>query len=336
MNISKKDKLGLIAITLLVVIVVVCGCIYYFNNNVDRGNQSVSEANPQRENDTVYRTSATSKSSKEAGQIGQNLIIENVDEPIEVTFWQIGRHRKMLLQVYFDYHVVEFSVGDKSNYANEFTFEIDEDEEKKLTIFLAPDIVEDTLCHRLIFNFIPSYDEYAKDKLSAYYNTTVSDMYQLHFGELNKEIKYFDKHLAKLDAQEYYPHTSIPLILNTDISTLKKESFNGIKVPEKDYLTNVASKFSLNYVISNVEPLAETALLFITVGNQTTLINDQEYLWIDLKKDAMAVGKLSFFVPDKVGVYDVIGYVVFDPFKPMEYDPRSSVSSSIRFTIEVR
>lgn len=332
MSILRKEKFKLIAIVLLVAIIIVCGCIYYVNRN----SRSASELTLQREKDTVYRISATSKSSNEAGRIGQNLIIENMDEPIEVTFWQVGKNRKMLLQVYYDYHIVNFSVGDKGNYADEFKFEIDEDKEKKLTIFLTPDIIEDTLCHRLIFNFIPSYDEYAKDKLNAYYNTTVSDMYQLHFGELNKEIQYSDKHLAKLDAQEYYPHKSIPIMLNTDISIFEMEHFNGIMEPEKHYIVNKASEFSLNYIVSNVEPMADTALLFITVGNQETLINGKEYLWIDLKKNSMAVGKISFFVPDEVGIYDVIGYVVFDPFEPMEYDPRSSVGSSIRFTIEVK
>lgn len=288
--------------------------------------------------DSIFRVSASSFSSAKAGRIGRNIILKDLQEAIKVTFSQTGRDRNFMLHVYYDYQPVLFRVGDGKEYDDTYKFKIEMDEEISLPIFLNPEIKADSSSHRIIFTFMPSYDEYAKDKSGVAYNTSASvcQMYQLHFQKIPQKIECPISKFPITKAAQLYPYTSIPLMLNTDISNLNTHSFEGLKNPNKHYIASVNTEFPLNYIISNLSSPAETAAIFLAVGDQPIQINGQDYLWVDLESQPMALGELSFLTPKNPGLYDVVGFVIYDPFLPMGSGDISFPKTSIRFTLEVK
>lgn len=337
-NLPKSSKK--VAIILCLIVVILCSIFTYVHlGSLDIEHYDDIPANTAHDsdhnNETVFGISVSSLSSREVGRIGKNIILENISEPINLRFDQTGRNREMLLQIYYDYQSVNFRVDDGPLYQNSYLFSIRDGEEINLTIYLDPKIEVDDKYHRLIFIIIPSYNEHAKDKENPVYQGSIVRMYQLQFDSLKEDGECPESLFPLTKPEQIYPHKSIPLMLNTDISNLSLDSFSGLKNPSSYYMLEPGSIFKLNYIITNTTPPSEQALIFLTIGGNAVQINGQDYLLIDLGDGAMSVGEITVTVPQEEGLYDVIGYVVYNPFSPLENGIRSFPKPSIRFTVEI-
>ena len=90
------------------------------------------------------------------------------------------------------------------------------------------------------------------------------------------------------------------------------------------------------YNISNIE--FDSALIILTVGFEQTNINEKIYEVVELNQsNSVFNDSFEFVAPSEPGKYEVIAYLVHDPFKTMQSTDlsNSTVGHSQRFTLEV-
>lgn len=322
---------------ILTILLSLVSCSYDQAKNKNKEGTVISPYEPINSHEgTTFGFSAMTDSTSEAGRIDSNLVIEDLNEPITINFGQVGKDRKVIMHVYYDFLPVNFKVGSEGNFDNNFKFELKDRTEIGITLLLDPDINMDNQAHKIMFEFTPGYDEYAMDKLDSAYKPSISNLYQLHFGEYIEFPKIPQSNYPLDTPNNYYDHSFAGLMLNTDISNLSAKEYSGVATPEKYYSVSPNKEFNLNYVITNISQPAKTALIYLTVGNQVVDINNQNYIWVDLKNSSMTVGVLTFNTPREVGLHDVIGHIVYDPFETLSHPEQSLPQSSVRFTIEVQ
>jgi hypothetical protein len=300
--------------------------------------KQVLQKKPELENPqgTTIGISVTSISSLEAGRIGSNLVIQDLDEAVVVSFGQTGRDRSVSLAVYYDYISVPFRVGAKSEFCSSYNFEIEDNANWQIPIYLDPQIEADTTVHRIIFVFTLGSDEYAKDKDDVSFDSSPTQMYQLHYKTYKENVEYNAIDNQNVDFGQHFPYRNVPFMLNTDISNLNATDYAGLRLSEKHYLVSSSSSFDLNSCITNLEKPVKLALVFLRCGNETAKINGQDYLLIDLNETPMTVSNISLELPSQYGAYDIIGYVVYEPLTPLENGDAAIPKTSNRFTIEIR
>ena len=291
-------------------------------------------SNPDYEG-SVFSLTVSSQTTKADIPGSLRLALSDINEPIDITYQQGGRDRTFVIHVYYDYKPVAFRVGETGDFDSTFVFDMDDKTGYEFPIYLDPEIQPDDQVHRLIIDFVPGYTEYAKDKEGQDAHSSFPQMYELVYrtdsGTQASESAYpLEKPASYLDRQ------SIPILLNLNAAVQGGAPYTDPVGPEKLYtLPSSSGALTMNYALSNVEPLAETALVFLTVGHQPVKVNGQDYVWLDLDWQTMSVGQCSFDAPEDPGFYDIIGYVVFDPFLPITNDERSFPSTGIRFTLEI-
>jgi len=306
-------------------------------NSLSLNDIVVTQYNPELDNpkDTLFGVSATSMSSRMAGRIGDNLVVQGIEEAIVVSFWQTGKDRNVSLAIYYDYVAVPFRVGTQGEFCDSYNFEIENNTALQIPVYLDSKIEVDTMVHRIIFVFTPGYDEYAKDKDSISFNASIPQMYQLHYENYEEDVEYIDVSNQYIDDCQHFSYASVPLMLNTDISNLNDADFSGLTLSDKYYVVSDTSSFDMNCIITNTTQSAKTALVFVTVGHSPAKINGQDYLLIDLGESSMTVCNISIDLPSQSGAYDVIGYVVYEPFTSESNDDTAFPQTSNRFTIEI-
>lgn len=297
---------------------------------------ATSEFIPTIENfeGSVFSATIATESTRNAGQIGSGLVLQNIDEPVEITFGQSGRDRNFGLTIYYDYEPIEFKVGESEQYADRYEFSIKDFQQINMPVCLSENgVVMDNRCHFLTFVFTPSPDEHAKDKKSFTYDSAQVYNYNLYFGNYDEEKEFVDSKYSLNAADKYAPYESTPLMLNT----ANNEAMNSDEVylPNKCYSVDAESLFEMNYVVSNLGGNSETAAIFLEIGNEHIDINGQEYVYVDFNDEMMAIDKLTFTTPENPGVYDVIGFVVYDPFLDVNDNLNQLPETSVRFSLEI-
>lgn len=109
-----------------------------------------------------------------------------------------------------------------------------------------------------------------------------------------------------------------------------------ISVPEKNLQVQPNEKVNLMYNISNIE--SNLALMILTVGFEQAKIDDKYYEVIELNEsNSVFNDSFDFVAPSEAGKYEVIAYLIYDPFKTMKSTSlsNSTVGHSYRFTLEV-
>lgn len=305
--------------------------------NSETNSPTSSKFTPSIENykGSVFSTVIGTDSTKNAGRIGSSLVLQNINEPIDISFGQTGRDREFGLTIYYDYRPIQFKIGREENYIDRFKFSIKDSEKINMSLYLNDsEVIPDDLCHFLTFIFTPSPNEYAKDKKNVTYNSAQVYNYNLYFNNYDESKKFVNSNYTINTPYKYYPYESNPLILNTNI-TNEIDASEEVFLPDKCYRVNTDSLFEMNYILSNPEGNSQTAILFLEIGNEHVRINDQEYIYIDLNNELMANDKLTFLTPKEPGLYDVIGFVVYDPFLDINSNLNQIPETSVRFTLEV-
>lgn len=278
---------------------------------------------------------ATSESSEQQSQYDENIVLKDSDEPVYFSIQQTGKNRKMRLLVYVDYIKQSYAVGAGSEYVDYYDFEIKDNEEIIIPLYFQFSNIDRQKSHRMIFVLIPSIDEYAKDKKQVSYNPVFTTMKQLFFEKYDDNMPCEEPDSVTINQNtSYYDINGINIILNTDISNIKNDTFEGLYLPEKHYLVEKNSKFDMYCAISNLSEPQRYALVFLTLDNKPIQIENKDYILVDLKNEPMSILELSVNLPDEIGIYDVMGYVVYNPFEPLTNGESFFVYTSPRFSVE--
>lgn len=341
----KKSKL---ISEMLVFVLVICLCSCAQNQDevtrtFNDGNKYNSEkivtidhGSLDESNDIRAWIYATSETSYEQEQSGKNIVLRNTKEPIFFSVHQTGRDRKMRLLVYMDYEGREFSIGKDNKNVNFYDIEIKNNEEIVLPIYIDFSNIDVDESHRIIFLLIPGYDQYAKDKEDITYNPAISTMYQLFFKEYTTNVRCAGKAQEEMATEmAYYDERDINILLNTDGQDAEMLFAEGMRLPEKHYLINCGDAMDMKCWISNTSVPEKYALVFLTVGNLPAQINGKDFLIFDLNNNKMGEKEIEISFPNDTGIYDTIGYVVYNPFDLMVNGESGFVYSSPRFSVEV-
>lgn len=283
----------------------------------------------------VLATSAESHSSTDEDISKNKIILSDINESIEVVFAQSSqKDMDIALHVYIDYIPVKFRVQETKDFSDIHIFSLSDAKGKTFEIYLDPTLSLAEEQHKLLIDFTVGYNSYAKDVAESSSNYSATQLYDLEISSQTEKNGFIKSLYPTEKSLRYEPYQTGSVILNTD-KEMKVGSNGEVNTPDKFYKVTPNSEFEFNYFISNMDPYADNALLFISVGHQKTLINQQEYLWIDLREGDMAVSRASFITPTEPGLYDVIGYIVYNPFEfgGLVY---CFPQTSIRFTIEVQ
>jgi hypothetical protein len=80
---------------------------------------------------------------------------------------------------------------------------------------------------------------------------------------------------------------------------------------------------------------SQNCLLFITLNYTPITINGNDYQIIQLDGEkGTANGQITIDTPNTMGLYEVIGYIIHDPFNKLSSSD-NLVKSSYRFTLKM-
>lgn len=340
----KKNRLALGLIT-LVAMLALCSCTQK-QNDVSRAFNFDDKYNNEKvvsiDHGTLDETGdirvwiyATSETSYEQNHNDENLILRNTQEPVYLSVHQIGKDRRVRILAYLDYESRAFSIGTDGEKAAFYDIEIKNNEEVVLPVYFDFSNIDTEKSHRMAFIIISGYDQYAKDKEDITYNPAISTMYQLFFKNYEADARCADEEKKNMaEKMEYYDSSGIALLLNTSEGGSSLDE--GLPLPDKHYLMDPGNEMKMHCWISNTSTPEKYALVFVTVGNLPARINGENYLIVDLNERKMGEKEIELILPEKPGVYDIIGYVVYDPFEPIENGESGFVYSSPRFSVEVK
>jgi len=262
------------------------------------------------------------------------LYLPEFDEPIYITFGLAGADSQAILRLYYDYEPISFLTAESLNYTDEYIFNIADGTRLEIPVYLSSDLGKDDLTHKLMVVVIIDCDRHASEidnitDLMMYGSTGVFD---LSFTEAanRRETTIAESKYSILNADNYGKFSYTSLNFTDGMQDLSSQGFYE---PEKIYVKNMGEVCSLNYTVSKFDNKVENALILLTVGYRPIQINNQDYLFINLGDNTTAAGEISFELPDEAGKYDVIGYVVFNPFSYTSMDLCDIPQSNTRFTI---
>ena len=214
----------------------------------------------------------------------------------------------MVMTVYYNYEQIDFKLNLEDDYTNQYVFDIKDGELIEETLYLDSTIEMNECMNKLMISFTSGYDTHQSD-LDTYptdeYGVTV--IYDLCFTNIFNEDNSkvcVERTEPSIPTNVFQDFVSLPLIINMDYEN-KLQNQKLIASPE-----NVLQVQSNEKIYEVVE-----------LNQSNSVFNDS----------------FEFVAPSEPGKYEVIAYLVHDPFKTMQSTDlsNSTVGHSQRFTLEV-
>lgn len=289
--------------------------------------------------DTVYTVGVSNRNSDAELNSNQQLAVTDLSEPFNFYFKNEGKDRKMVMTVYYNYEQVDFKLNLDENYTNQYVFDVKDGEVIEETLYLDSKINVNDCMNKLMISFVSGYDTHQSDldtyPTNEYGITTIYDLFFTNnFEEGNDKVDAASSEPI-IPKNVFQDFVSEPLIINMDYEN-KLQNQKLISVPEKNLQVQPNEKVNLMYNISNSE--SNLALMILTVGFEQVKINNKYYEVIELNEsNSVFNDSFDFVAPSEVGKYEVIAYLIYDPFKTMKSTSlfNSTVGHSYRFTLEV-
>jgi len=331
-----------IKIKVLLIAIPVCCFLIIFNfyetntNNTIENKVQYSKFDNKHGFENSYYIDVYNNNSNRNLKSQNLLLVSDVSTPIYFEFSQIGSSSKVIMNVFYDYNQVTFKVADK-DYSDNYIFNIINGNKIKIPVYLKNAVLQnDDKIHKLFVTFTSSPDRHALDYdlptdffgINGVYDIVYTLDYknEVYRNFNNKNIIVPDNNFEK---------NSGNLILNTDYENTEQNSSNGgILKPKVSLESSEGTPLKLMYNFSKLN--SENCLLLITIGFAPTTINGNDYYQL-IKLDGdngTANGSIEVTTPDKSGLYEIIGYIVHNPFNKQQ-TADNLVKTSYRFTLNV-
>lgn len=262
--------------------------------------------------------SAESKDKERTGIIE----MASCDEELFAEVESVGQNRTLMLQVYIDYQQIPIMIGG-IEYTS-YILEADEDYAEIISFNLSKNI-DTTLNHKMLVVLVAGADVFTSQT-----EFELSDQYAI---ALDYTLSFADDNAL---AQSVYPYTefeptdiqSSGILLNTDFSG---EEIS--QLPERKVAVNAGECFDLQLSLGGYENVSDVAVI-ISIGQTQAKINQCDYIIGEIQDGRYSRSIVQLTAPDTPGLYEVMGWIVKDPFsaKTTEWLP---CDMSYRFTIEV-
>ena len=256
------------------------------------------------------------------------LRLDSWDDPLHFMIESAGDKRQFAVVFLIDYRQIPvkvdgvscepFYVDVQGDFSEEFTFSLEEEPEPgkahKLTAILTAysDI------------FMADQEEIAVSSRDS----IILD-FDLYIGE-SEEAEALKSESAELEPTEpdlLYDSPGAGIVINTYTDELLS------KIPAKEVHVQRGETLTLQYHAGAFEK--NDFLMFVTAGYRQMKLDGKEYLYFkDLPKKQLAAGYCQMETPTEPGRYEVIGYVIPEPFLNAG-TPQQHADCSYRFTLVV-
>ena len=305
-----------ILIIVLMQIVALTGCNSFRINKKDDEVQHLVSENTKGYYFDLY--TAKSKNQERKGIIELKKYNEDMFFRVE----NGAQKRQFSVQVFIDYRQVPikidgteydtFFIDAPENFGRDFTFQLVEP-------------IDTNYNHSLLAILTAGTDVLTNEvnfKMSDNYSIAIDHV--LSFGRDNAMVqpKY---NIEKTETVTEYQAAG--LLLNTDIKEYKRT------IPDRELKLLAGEEFSLQYQVGGYENCKEVAVI-VTIGSKQSDINNQDYILCEVENGALVRGTANINAPHQEGKYEIMGWVIKDPFDvdKTEYMP---LDSSYRFTLNV-
>lgn len=233
-----------------------------------------------------------------------------------------GQQRQFSVQVFIDCRQVPIKI-DGTEY-NTFFIDAPENFGRDFTFQLAEPI-DTNYNHSLLAILTAGTDVLTNEvnfEMSNNYSIAIDHM--LSFGRDNAMAQ-SEYNIEKTETVTGYQAAG--LLLNTDTREYKRT------MPGRELKLPAGEKFSLQYQVGGYEDCEEVAVI-ITIGLEQSNINNQDYILCEVENGELVRGIVNINAPQQEGEYEIMGWVIKDPFDAdkTEYRP---LDSSYRFTLNV-
>lgn len=263
-----------------------------------------------------------------------NMLYMQDNQIINLECGASGSNPTIVLKVFYDYQAVDFQVVGEDKYTSEYVFKLEDKTKINIPIILdSGSIVPDDKIHKVIFAFLTGYDKNASefDQVTSEYGLTV-------IYDVVNTLDYKDEVFIPIQYGATLPDNNFDvniaeLIFNIDYENNIQKTSGGVLNPTPSIATNPDTIFPLMYNFGKESKTS--ALLLLTLNFEQIQIDGQQYKLIKLDgAEGTANGQIDITTPKEPGKYEVIGFLVQNPFEK-NTNPSAMVPMSIRFTLNV-
>lgn len=251
------------------------------------------------------------------------LQLDSWDEELNFMVESAGDERQFAICFLCDYQQIPVVI-DGVTY-NQFYIDVDGNFSKEYSFSLAEE-PETGKAHKLTAIMTAYSDVLMADQkeLVVSSNDALIINFNLYIGETSNMVS---SKTEVAEVEMLYDSAGSGIILNTYTDELLS------RIPEKEVHVQSGEELTLQYHAGAFKN--NDFLMFVTVGYNQMKLDGQEYLYFsDLPAKQMAAGYCQMETPKEPGRYEVIGYVIPEPFLETGVSAQHA-TESYRFTLVV-
>lgn len=232
-----------------------------------------------------------------------------------------GGERELVVQIFVDYRQVPIIVGGVEHYT--FFIEASDNYAEAIPFHLAEPL--DTSSNHTLLAVLTA----GSNVITSLEDFAMTNSYSIALDH----VLVFDIDNPLYEARPEYEQTqlvtefqSVGLLLNGDIENRKRKL-------EREITVIAGEAFQLQYQAGGYDDCEEMAII-ISIGVEQTAINGQDYILCKVENGELVSGIATLNAPAEVGLYEVTGWIVCDPFDTdkSEFLP---LDAAYRFTLNV-
>jgi len=323
------NKIKLIITVILLLLISVVGLFYFKSNS---------------ENKTAPQPKAVEVAAEEYGfemeiknnnktNIADTLLIDKLDDTLYLNFKNNYIDGEFLFTLFYDYKQIDFKIGDLS-YKGKYQFNLKKGEQISIPFKLPENIETDEYIHKLLASVVIAPNSHEKKlKLNSDFYGMVMD-YEINYQQVKTGNSIARPNLNDIttDTQLIDLEFGSAIMLNQDFN----KSTNMAKYPPHVINTNKGNNIKLAYRAGTTYE-AQQYLLMVLVDWKQAKINNELFQLINIEDlNKVGFGTLNLQVPKKTGEYEVVAFLIPNPFNQKNNDYYYDIASSTRFTLDVK
>lgn len=276
-----------------------------------------------------FSMKVSNKNIKTDSDIIDFFIMENPQDKLTIFFENFYTDGEFVLNLFYDYQQLEFKVDNQEQSKN-YYFELGENESISIPVTLSDEIIADDLPHKLLASIVVAPNSHEKElKLNSDYYGIVID-YEIEYGNYNALNNYNQQFEIVQPKLIEIPFGSA-LMINDDFNANTKVA----NYPPHSLSVKPNEEVTLAYR-AGPEENATNYLLTVLLDWKQALINNEPFQIIKIPDSTkVGYGTFTFIAPNDPGDYELIAYLIPEPFT-RKSDDLFSISLSTRFTLSVQ
>lgn len=327
---------------LLIVAVLIILILSYFYFINDSGSQNALEEtemdNPLIDNG--FGLDVTNMNSNDNTKENGVINITDLNDVINVEVSNIGRDRELILKLFYDYEEIDFKVQGETSFQKEYIFNLSDTSSITLPIQLPETIQKDNLTHKLLVSLYPSPNVHEKDAKARTSTANLVLNYDIVYDQGKQNI-YSQQEQKTRDKQKYeipeeiFEAQYIGLVINEDWdweNEGRKQRY--VKYPPYNLKAEKNQDLTLSFTAGGFPDTSEY-LILLTVGWEQWEMDGEPYKPLQIEPSKLGYGTFQIKTPAEHGLYEVVAYLINNPFDSNNSNSFLPVMSSYRFTLEV-